>query len=176
MTRLKTLNPEEATGKTKELFTGIKSKMGVVPAMLKVMGNSPALLEGTLQLNAALGSGKIDPVTVELIALTVASVNDCKYCIAAHSFVGSRVLKIDDVTLSAAKEGHSQDPKTNAVLGFTKKLLDRKGAVTDEDVIEIKQAGISEEELAEVIGHVGFNILTNYFNKVAGTVIDVPQV
>ncbi len=42
MTRLKALSPDEATGKTKELFNAIQSKLGMVPNMMRTMGNSSA--------------------------------------------------------------------------------------------------------------------------------------
>ncbi len=37
MARLKALNPEEVTGKTKVLFDGIKGKLGAVPNQLMTM-------------------------------------------------------------------------------------------------------------------------------------------
>ncbi len=54
MTRLKALNPETTTGKSKELFDGIQNKLGTVPNLMKTMGNSPAVLQGYLNLSGAL--------------------------------------------------------------------------------------------------------------------------
>jgi hypothetical protein len=59
MARLKALSPDEATGKSKELFTAIQGKLGVVPNMMRTMGNSPALLEGYLNFSGALAHGKL---------------------------------------------------------------------------------------------------------------------
>ena len=39
MTRLKALSPDEATGKAKEMFTAVNNKFGVVPNMIRTMGN-----------------------------------------------------------------------------------------------------------------------------------------
>ena len=46
MNRLQALNPSTTTGKTKELFNGIEAKLGMVPNMMRIMGNSSAVLEG----------------------------------------------------------------------------------------------------------------------------------
>jgi len=48
--------------------------------------------------------------------------------------------------------------------------------VSDADVNSAKAAGLSEGEIAEIVGHVALNVLTNYFNNTANTVIDFPVV
>ena len=91
MTRLKALNPDQATGKTKELFNIIQSKLGVVPNMMRTMGNSPQLLEGYLHFGNALSTGSIGAKTGELIALTVAETNLCNYCLSVHTSFNIRI-------------------------------------------------------------------------------------
>src|ERR1700712_3144787 len=99
MSRLKAITPEEATGKTKELFTAIQGKLGMVPNMMRTMGNSPAFLESYLTLSAALAKGAIGVKTGELLALAVAETNTCDYCLSAHSFIGEKLVHIDTNTL-----------------------------------------------------------------------------
>jgi uncharacterized peroxidase-related enzyme len=174
MTRLKALDPELVTGKTKELFNAIHGKLGIVPNMMRTMGNSPTLLEGCLNLSGALGGGTLGAKTGELIAIAVAESNSCHYCLAAHTYVGINLLKIDAGTIEEAKKGNSPDVKTDKILKFAKLLVDNRGLVSDEDVDSLKTTGISEGEIAEIIGHVGLSMLTNYFNNVAKTESDFP--
>ena len=54
MTRLQALDPKEATGRSKELFEGIQGKLGMVPNMMRTMGNSSVVLEGYLNLSDIL--------------------------------------------------------------------------------------------------------------------------
>lgn len=176
MTSFKAISPEEATGKTKELFNAIQSKLGMVPNMMRTMGNSPAFLEGYLNLSNALGSGTIGAKTGELIALAVAESNSCSYCLSAHHFIGERLLKINDETLQRARTADSSDAKTGAALKFAKTLVSKNGLVNDTDVNFIKNAGFTEGEIGEIVGHVALNILTNYFNNTAQTAIDFPAV
>jgi uncharacterized peroxidase-related enzyme len=176
MTRLKAVNPDEATGKTKELFNAIEGKLGMVPNMMRTMGNSPALLEGYLNLSGALAHGLLGAKTGELLALAISENNACDYCLSAHSFLGEKLVHIDTNTLHNARQANSTDAKTDAALKFALVLLAKKGLVSDADVNTVKAAGLSEGEIGEIVGHVALNILTNYFNNTANTEIDFPVV
>ena len=176
MTRLKAINPADATGKTKELFNAVEGKLGMVPNMMRTMGNSSAVLEGYLNFSGALSHGTLTAKTGELIALAVAESNACNYCLAAHSYIGENLAKIDTNALEAARSGKSTDAKTTAILQFSKTLVSKGGLVNDADVTSAKNAGVTEAEIAEVVAHVALNILTNYFNNTANTEIDFPVV
>jgi uncharacterized peroxidase-related enzyme len=176
MTRLQALQTDQATGKTKELFTAIESKLGMVPNMMKTMGNSSAVLDGYLSLSGALGNGNLNAHVGELIAMAVAESNRCNYCLSAHTYIGTNLVNINADELSNARQGNASDAKTDAILKFAKLLVSKNGLVTDEDVNTIKNAGASEAEIGEVVAHVALNIFTNYFNNTANTFIDFPEV
>ncbi|MFD0763797.1 carboxymuconolactone decarboxylase family protein [Mucilaginibacter lutimaris] len=174
MARLKALNPDEATGKTKELFTAIKGKLGVIPNMMRTMGNSPALLEGYLNLSGALSHGTLGAKTGELLALAVGQKNSCDYCVSAHSYIGEKLAHIDAATLQNARNANAADAKTDAALKFATALVNKQGLVSSADVDTVKAAGYTDGEVGEIVGHVALNILTNYFNNTADTEIDFP--
>ena len=174
MTRLKAINPDEATGKTKELFNAIQGKLGMVPNMMRTMGSSPALLEGYLNFSAALAHGALGAKTGELLALAVSESNACDYCLSAHTFVGEKLVHIDANTLQSARHANAADGKTDAALKFAIALTAKKGLVSDADVNTVKAAGLTEGEIGEIVGNVALNVLTNYFNNTANTVIDFP--
>jgi uncharacterized peroxidase-related enzyme len=176
MTRLKALNPAIATGKTNDLFTAIRGKLGMVPNMMQTMGNSAAALEGYLNLSGALGGGTLGAKTGELIALAVAEANHCDYCLSAHTYIGANLVKVDAETLNLARRGHAADVKTDAILRFAQTLVAKKGLVNDADVQNLKTVGVTEGEIGEIVGHVALNIFTNYFNNTANTDIDFPVV
>jgi uncharacterized peroxidase-related enzyme len=176
MTRVAALSPDVASGKTKELFNVIQGKFGMVPNMMRGMGNSAAFLEGYLSLSGALDHGGLSAKTGKLIALAVAESNECNYCLSAHSYIAANLMKIDSQTIEAAREGNAADTKTAAILKFAQTVVSKKGRVSDSDVAAVKLAGVSEGEIGEIIGHVALNVLTNYFNNTANTEIDFPVV
>jgi uncharacterized peroxidase-related enzyme len=176
MQRIAALNPETTTGKSKHLFNAVQSKLGMVPNMMRTFGNSPAALNGYLSFSAALSEGVLGGKLGELIALTVANVNQCDYCNAAHSFIGEKLVHIDANALADARYGKSSDVKIQAALTFSKIIVQKRGLVSDEDVNALKDAGYNDAEISEIIAHVGLNILTNYFNNAAKVTVDFPEV
>ena len=50
------------------------------------------------------------------------------------------------------------------------------GRVSDAELGQVRAVGFSDEEIVEIIAHVGINVFTNYFNLVAGTEVDFPIV
>jgi uncharacterized peroxidase-related enzyme len=176
MTRLQALNPETATGKTKELFNAVQSKLGMVPNMMRTMGNSYAVLNGYLSFSGALGESKIGSRLGELIALAVAEVNQCEYCLSAHTVIGGKLLGIDEETIYSSRTTKTADVRVNAALTFAQTLVHKKGLVSDSDVAAVRDAGFTEGEIAEIIAHTALNIFTNYFNHIANTAIDFPKV
>ncbi len=176
MQKIVALNPETTTGKSKDMFNVIQGKLGMVPNMMRTMGNSPAVLNGYLSFSGALGESSVGAKLGELIALTVANANGCEYCNAAHSFIGEKLVGINPSVLQLAKEGKSEDAKIQAALIFSRTLLAKKGNVSTVDVDALKTVGYSEAAIAEIIAHTALNIFTNYFNNAVSVVIDFPQV
>jgi uncharacterized peroxidase-related enzyme len=176
MARLTALDPATATGKNQDLFNAVQGKLGVVPNLMRTLGNSPALLEGYLNFSGALGTGKLGLRLSNLIALAVAESNHCEYCASAHTYLATNLAKIKDDVILAARSGSEIDPKTDAALQFARVVIAKRGRVSDEELALVKNAGYSEAEIAEIIGHVALNVLTNYFNNVAQTEVDFPKV
>jgi len=176
MTRLNALDPDVTSGKTKELFNAIHSKFGVVPNMMRTMGNSAAFLESYLNLSGTLNSGTLGVKISALLALAVAESNACNYCLSAHTYLGANLAKLDAEAMEAARDGRSKDKKIEAILTFAQILVRKRGHVSDADVNSVKAAGVTEGQIGEIVGHVALNTLTNYFNNTANTLIDFPVV
>jgi len=86
---------DTASEASNPLFAAVKKQLGVVPNLMKLVGHSPAALEGYLSLNGALAKGKLDAKLRESIALAVAEYNGCDYCLSAHDYLGRNVAKLD---------------------------------------------------------------------------------
>ena len=85
---------------------------------MRVLGNSPAALGGYLALSGALAKGALGAKTGERIALAIAEINACGYCLAAHTYLGRNVAKLDDAEIAANRNGASNDPKADAAVRF----------------------------------------------------------
>jgi uncharacterized peroxidase-related enzyme len=174
MSRIRTISPESATGKAKDLLEAVQGKLGMVPNMTRAMASSPAVLDGYLQLSGALGRGALSAKDREQIALAVAEVNRCYYCLAAHSAIGKMVgLTAEQVRDS--RLGIAVGPKADALIQFALKVVNARGRVSDADLEAVREAGLDDGAIAEVVANVALNIFTNYFNNVAETDIDFPK-
>lgn len=173
MTRLSAIDPATATGKAKTLLDDVQARLGLVPNLMRTLAHSPAALEGYLQLSGALGAGSLPVQTREQLALTVSQQNGCEYCLAAHAAIGGMVgLSSDQVR--DARLATSSDPKTAALLRFAGRVLDERGRVSDADLTAVRAAEWDDAAITEVVAHVALNVLTNYFNHLAGTEVDFP--
>ncbi len=150
-------------------------KLGVIPNLFRLVGLSPAALEGYLGLNGALNKA-LDTKTRERIALAVAQVNGCDYCLSAHTYLGSNLAKLDAAELAANRAGRSNDAKADAAIRFAKTVAETRGQVSAGDVAAVKTAGYSDAQVVEIVLVVALNFLTNLINNVAQTDIDFPVV
>lgn len=167
---------EASPAGSQPLLEAVKKQLGIVPNLFRVVGNSPAALEGYLGLNGALAKGTLDAKTRERVALAVAEVNGCDYCLSAHTYLGKNLAKLDDAEIAANRAGMSGDPKANAAVRFAVALVKHRGHVVDADLASVKSAGFTEAQIIEIVLHVALNTLTNYVNNVADTEIDFPAV
>ncbi len=174
MSRITALDPAVATGKTAELFTGVKSKLGKVPNLMRTLGQSPAALEAYLGFSRTLAAGILPAKTREQIALAVAEQNGCDYCLAAHSLIGQGAGLTPDAIL-AARRATAADAGTDALLKFAAAVVATRGLVSDETLAAVRAAGASDAEIVETVAHVALNLLTNYTNHVAQTDVDFPK-
>jgi uncharacterized peroxidase-related enzyme len=171
------INPVErkTNSKTRELWATVEKKLGGVPNLIATMAQSPAVAQAYLEGAQALAGGSLSNALREQIALTVSEANQCDYCVSAHSFLASKAgLKESD--LLDARHGTSSNIRINAALTFARKIVEDRGHVNDEDVDEVRRAGYTDGEIAEIVANVCMSIFTNYFNHVAGTEVDFPYV
>lgn len=175
MSRINTIEPANAPQNIAALYDAVKKKLGLVPNMVKVLGNSNAALQGYLSLSGAVSSGRLSPSTREKIALLVAERNGCDYCLSAHTAISS-LLKIPAQDVEAARRGKSPIRKEQAILTLVEAIVANKGVVSSEDYAAAVEQGVTDEEALEVVANVAVNILTNYVNNFAQPEIDFPRV
>ncbi|WP_433559563.1 carboxymuconolactone decarboxylase family protein [Pseudonocardia xinjiangensis] len=176
MSTLPKIEPADATGAAAEVLTEVRKALGSVPNMAKTMANSPALVRGWLALSGALGGGVIPAPVRERLALAAAEYNRCGYCLSAHTFIGSQVAKLDPEEIERARRADSADAHVAALLALSDTIARGRGTVDDTALTTARAAGVTDAEIAEVVGNLALNILTNYFNILADTDNEFPVV
>ena len=167
---------ETAPTASQPLLQAVKKMIGSVPNLFRLVSTSPAALEGYLGMSGALAKGELPAATRERIALAVAEINGCGYCLSAHTYLGRNVAKLDDAEITANRSGASNDPFADAAVRFAAKVTQQRGKVSTEDLLAVRNAGYTDAQIIEIVQHVALNTWTNYINEVAKTEIDFPVI
>ncbi|MFL6707860.1 MAG: carboxymuconolactone decarboxylase family protein [Massilia sp.] len=175
MSRLSTQDAAGATGPAATLYANIKRGMGMVPNAYAVIGsNSPLALEAALGLDAALTKSSLSPRDIEAVRLAVSESSGCDYCLAAHTFVSKKIGISGDAVLGLRHGNPSGDARLDAISGFARLLVTTSGTVPAEAVSAVKQAGVSDQQIVDMLLAITSITFTNLVNRVNDTPIDFP--
>jgi uncharacterized peroxidase-related enzyme len=173
MPRIPTINPDSASAEQQQILANVKKGLGLVPNLVATLVQSPAAAHAYLGFSGALAKGSLPRPLQEQISLVVGETNACDYCVAAHTLLGGKA-GLSPAAVLAARTAESADPKTAAALVFARKIVTERGHVTDADVAGLRAQGFTNGEITKIVANTALNIFTNYFNHVAGTVVDFP--
>lgn len=146
----------------------------MVPNIFKGMAISTVTLNAFLKLDELISNGTFTAMEQEIVKIVVSQHNNCRYWLAAHtgSLSGQGLTSEDIVNI---RKGNASDPKHIALINYTGKVLETKGFVSDGDIEEFKNAGYSDAQAAEVTVIIAQKTLSNLFNHINDTDIDLPE-
>ena len=173
--RITALTDDQALEPAAEILRGTKRAIGMTPNLHRTLAHAPAALEAYAAMTGAMAKGALDPKLREKIAVASAGVNGCTYCASAHTAIG-KALKIDAAELESNLVSESNDERAAAALALVRSAILNRGQVTDQEFAAVRDAGFNDQEIVEIITHVGINMFTNLFNIVAQTEVDFPVV
>jgi len=173
--RIEPLSDEHAPAASRAILQATKQAVGMVPNLYRTLAHAPVALQAYVETAATLARGQLEPSLREQIAVAVAGINGCEYCAAAHTAIGhGKGVERQELTRNLVAE--SSDPKVAGALAFVRALLETRGAVSDAELQAVRDAGFSEADITEIVGHVGMNAFSNMFNRLAQTRIDFPRI
>lgn len=83
------------------------------------------------------------------------------------------MVEIPEAILNELREQRPlSDPKLNALRNFALAERDKRGWVSEQDLIDFQAAGYGESHVLEVITILAQKTLSNYFNHIAKTPLD----
>ena len=173
MANIKVQTIESAPERSKPILEGAKAKYGFVPNLLGVLSNSPAAVESYAKLSEIYGKSSLSPVEQQVVLLTVSYVNQCDYCMSAHSVIATNAAKMPKDVLDALRNGEKiVDAKLEALHTFTKTVVEKRGRLDQAQVKAFLTAGYKEAHVLEVIVGTALKTISNYTNHLAETPLD----
>jgi uncharacterized peroxidase-related enzyme len=159
---------------SKEHMKKIQDKAGFLPNIIGEMAESPALLRGYAELNETVKTGVFSPIEQQIIQMTASFLNDCGYCMAAHSATAEKQAMPKELVEALRHDKPLKEPKHEALRQYTQLLMKKMGRVEERDIDTFVKAGWNREAALEVILHVSLKLITNYTNHLARTPLDKP--
>lgn len=175
MTRIHVPTRDQAPASTHATLDAIGKQLGFIPNMFRMVATSPDTFAGIIGFQGAM-SKALNMKTRDAIALAVTDSNDCHYCMRAHTYVATNLVKSSAEEIAMNRVGQSEDPKRAAAATFAKALVERRGKVTAEEMHAVRAAGYSDAEIIDITAVAVQFLLTNFINNMADTEVDFPSV
>lgn len=156
------------------LFDNLKKSLGMVPNLYATLALSGQALGSYLALQSAPSS--IHGKAREVINLVVSQVNDCEYCLAAHTMIGKMVGFTDAQILEIRRGEASFDSKLDALARLARSIASQRGKVDESLLDAFFAAGWTQENLVDAIVTIGDKTITNYLHAVTQVPVDFPAV
>lgn len=176
MPRVPVHDLESAPSASQDLLKGLKEKYGKVLNIHGEMAHAPAVIDLYVSAEDAIAEqSSLDTATRKAIHLAVAEVNGCGYCQSAYTVGAKRAGFDEDQTVAIREHREGEfDEKLAALLDVAREIALNKGYVEDTTWQEAIDAGWSDVQILEAFADTIRTIVTNYFNHLVGTEIDLP--
>ncbi|MCL4935173.1 carboxymuconolactone decarboxylase family protein [Streptococcus suis] len=156
------------------LETVKKNNGGYIPNLIGLLANSPTALETYQTVGGINRRNSLTPTEREVVQITAAVANGCGFCVAGHTAISIKQVKMPDVILQALRQGTpiEADAKLDTLARFTLAVIHEKGKVGDQLLQEFFQAGYTAENALDVVLGVSLATLCNYANNLINTPIN----
>lgn len=146
--------------------------LGFVPNMHRGLAAAPRALNAWLGLRKAM-STSLDAATRQGIAHAVDEINGCDYCDAMHTWVSQQMTHLADDEIARNRGGSSSETRRAAAVAFAREVALTRGKVSDRALDAVRVAGFTDGQILEIVAVVVLFTMSNYFNNVMKTDIDV---
>jgi len=146
---------------------------GFVPNQIKVLNeHSPAAARMYIATMDLVEQGELADEEREAVILAVSRYNDCHYCTRTHAFLGREAGLSQETIEAIHRGGLPADTRLRILVRVTRRLLDKRGWLDEEDLADLAAEGVGRTELYEINTLIGLKIFSNYVNHIAQTAVD----
>jgi uncharacterized peroxidase-related enzyme len=154
------------------IFEQLEKGLGMVPNLYATLAHSEHALANYLTLQN--GKSSLSTKEREVINLVVSQVNECLYCLAAHTALAGMVGFTPDQIIALRKGTAPFDPKLDALARLAKSLTEGRGRADPALVDAAFAAGYTEGQLVDTVMVIGDKIITNYLHALTQVPVDFP--
>lgn len=163
---------EEVSTTNQAIFDNLEKQVGFVPNLYATYAHSNNALKNYLDFSGAPSS--LSNKEKEAVNLAVSQVNNCEYCLAAHTAIGKMNGFNDEQILELRQGKASFDQKLDALAAFAKNITENRGHTDNTVMDSFLNAGWTKENLIDTISLVGDKTISNYINNTVKAPVDFP--
>jgi uncharacterized peroxidase-related enzyme len=163
---------EQVSPANKAIFEKLDSMVTFVPNLFAIFAHSETALGDYLALQNRKTS--IRAKEREVINLVVSQVNNCLYCLSAHTQFAKMNGFTDAQIIDIRKANISFDPKLDALAKLVKSTTENRGHASAAILDNFYAAGYTEENLVDTVIVIGDKIITNYLHALTDIPVDWP--
>jgi len=164
---------EQVSADAQAIFEQIQKKLGKVPNLYATIGYSADALKAFLGFDASFAHTAFSEKEKEAINLIVSEVNNCNYCLAAHTMLATMKGYSKEDTLGF-RRGNAADEKLDTAVKLAKSIAENKGDADAQLKENFFTAGYDEKALIDLIGLITVRSFTNYVYATTQVPIDFP--
>ena len=162
---------EQVSENNQAIFDNLQKALGFVPNLYATIAYSRNGLEKYLAYQNAKTS--LSNKEKEAVNLIVSQVNNCEYCLSAHTVIGKMNGFTDEQVLDIRK-GKASDPKLNALVQLAAEITKTRGYANPEFADNFFAQGYTNENLVDVIIQVSDKTAMNYLHNLTKVAVDFP--
>ncbi len=163
---------EQVSATNQVHFDNLKKGLGMVPNLYATLALSEHALGNYLALQNAKSS--ISGKAREVVNLVVSQVNQCEYCLAAHTVIGGMVGLTPEQVVQIRRGTAAFDAKLDALARLVKNITVERGHADPARVQAFFDAGWTQENLVDAIVVIGDKTVTNYLHGTTNVAVDFP--
>jgi uncharacterized peroxidase-related enzyme len=164
---------ESAPEAARETLANVHKNYGFVPNLLAGLAEAPTALHSYLALSEQFGKASLSAPEQQVVLLATSVINECRFCVAAHSYLARNIAKLDEVSITALRDGGElPDARLNALARFTRAVVNERGWVNGPALDAFFAAGFSKAQVLEVVLGVTTKTLSNYANHLLETPVN----
>ncbi|MDY8138601.1 carboxymuconolactone decarboxylase family protein [Aquimarina sp. 2201CG5-10] len=163
---------EEVSSNNQAIFDNLNKALGFVPNLYATYAHSETALENYLNFSNAKTS--LSAKEKEVVNLAVSQVNNCIYCLSAHTAIGKMNGFTDQQILELRTGSASFDSKLDVLAKLAKNITENRGRADEGVVNNFLNAGYSKGNLVDTIVLVGDKTISNYLHSTTQVPVDFP--
>jgi len=172
MSSFKRYNQDNAPQSSVDTLAEVNKQFGFVPNLMAYMAESPILLKAYKALGELFAASTLNKTEQQVVLMTINRLHDCRYCMSGHTKV-SELSGVDMNAINAIRDDKPiDDCKLGALRGFTQKLVEQRGNVSQAQLNSLYLAGYNQETVLEIVAAAAYKTMSNYTNHIVGTELD----